>query len=246
MGRALRGSRELMQWDSSLFITLTLDDKHNDGSLHKKDHPNSITNFIKRLKKRFKSSKLNPIRQIYCGEYGNQTRRPHYHAIIFNCDFIDRSNHYLSEQGHQLYTSPTLNSLWPFGHSEFGYATTATIGYIYKYILKKKSRKERQKPLIINGKQVEHEFIEGSRNPGIGAVARNSTSLIKGFMTSNGTKLSVPKYYLDYLKIHNPSAFQAIQEKNENYFENKTPLTEKELRQKEQYQLLVTDTKRRM
>jgi len=246
MGRAVRGHRELLQWDSSIFITLTLDDKHNDGSLHKKDHPYSIVNFIKRLKKHFKSCKDNPIRQIYCGEYGETTQRPHYHAVIFNCDFHDKRRHYITDQGHQVYTSDLLAKLWKFGHSEFGYATPATIGYLYKYILKKKSAAERKKPLIINGKQVEHEFIEASRNPGIGASLKNSDSLNKGYITCNGVKFPLSKYYMDHLKENAPDVFAKLKQKNLDYISNQPIQSEQELKMREEAKNYLTDTKRKM
>jgi hypothetical protein len=36
--------------------------------------------FMKRLRDRIKPLK---IRFFHCGEYGDKTRRPHYHALIF-------------------------------------------------------------------------------------------------------------------------------------------------------------------
>jgi hypothetical protein len=30
------------------------------------------------------------VRFFHCGEYGDLTRRPHYHALIFGYDFPDR------------------------------------------------------------------------------------------------------------------------------------------------------------
>ena len=67
---ATRGSRELSQWDSTVFVTLTYNDENlpPDNSLRKKD----VQDFFKRLKKEFNSTKENPIRQIYCGEYGEK------------------------------------------------------------------------------------------------------------------------------------------------------------------------------
>ena len=208
---ATRGSRELQQWDTSIFVTLTYSDEHlpENRSLNKKH----VQDFIKRIKKHFRSTKVNPIRQTYCGEYGTLTKRPHYHVILYNCDFLDKVPHYLSPQGHQVFTSQELTRLWGFGFAEFGLATPASISYLYKYILKKKTRKEKTQPLVIEDLEgvtweVDHEFIESSRNPGIGAWLRDSESLKKGYITVNGVKKKIPKYYLEHMKESDPNTYE--------------------------------------
>lgn len=245
---ATRGSRELARWSSTLFITLTYSDEHlpPDRSLKKKD----VQDFIKRVKKHFRSSKENPIRQIYCGEYGTQTLRPHYHVILFNCDFADAKFHYHSAQGHRIYTSKTLSRLWGFGIAEFGHAQPGSIAYLFKYILKKKSRKEKEKPLTIEHDgityDVEHEFIEASRNPGIGAHMRESDSIKKGFLTIDGVKKKIPKYYLEHLRKTDPDTFDHLSNLKFDFM-NQLP-KESRLRkeQKEAAQKKLTDTKKKL
>lgn len=247
-GWATRGSRELARWDSNVFITLTYDDTHlpPNKSLNKKE----IQDFIKRVKKYFRSTKENPIRQSYCGEYGEQTKRPHYHAILYNCDFTDKRKHYLSSQGHQVYTSETLTKLWGRGNAEFGYASPASIAYLYKYILKKKSRKERELPLSIEHDgvtyDVAHEFIESSRNPGIGAHMRDSDSIKKGYLSVNGVKKKLPKYYSEHLKESDPKTYENLQNRKFDFMSQlpkENPLRKK---QKEEAQKKLTDTKRKL
>lgn len=245
---ATRGSRELARWDSSVFITLTYDDDHlpEDKSLNKKH----VQDFIKRLKKRFKSSKENPIRQSYCGEYGEKNKRAHYHVILYNCDFSDKQEHYISPEGHQVFTSATLTELWPFGFSEFGYAQPQSIAYLYKYILKKKSRREKKIPLVleIDGitYDVQHEFIESSRNPGIGAHLRTSDSIKKGFLSVNGVKKKLPKYYLEYLRVNDPESYDRIQNLKFDFMNSIPKETALRRQQKEETQKKLTDTKKRL
>jgi len=245
---ATRGSRELSQWDSSLFITLTYDEEHlpDDKSLNKKH----IQDFIKRVKKHFKSTKENPIRQTYCGEYGTKTGRPHYHCILYNADFADKKRHYKSAGGHQVYTSELLSTLWGKGHAEFGFATPASIAYLYKYILKKRSRKEKLKPLTleIDGVcyDVAHEFIESSRNPGIGAHLRGSDSLKKGFLTVNGVKKKIPKYYMEDLKKNDPLTHEIMKNDKFDFMQSLPKDSPLRKAQKEEAQKLLTDTKKRM
>lgn len=243
---ATRGSRELAQWDSSLFITLTYDDQHlpENKSLNKKH----VQDFIKRVKKHFKSSKENPIRQTYCGEYGTKTNRPHYHVILYNCDFLDKKKHRKTDQGQQVFTSETLTGLWGKGLCEFGFATAGGIAYLYKYILKKKTRKEKTKPLSIEHGDttydVEHEFIESSRNPGIGAWMRDSASIKNGFLTVNGVKKKLPKYYLEYLRKTDPDAFDKIQNRKFEFMKEKPQESPLRKKQKEEAQKKLTDTKK--
>lgn len=245
---ATRGSRELLQWDSTVFLTLTYNDEKlpEHGSLRKKD----VQDFIKRVKKKFHSSKENPIRQIYCGEYGTITQRPHYHAILFNCDFADKARHRRSDQGKQIYTSETLTALWGKGHCEFGYAEPGSIAYLFKYILKKKSRKEKEKPLEIVRDGiiylVEHEFIEASRNPGIGAWMRGTTSIKKGYLTVSGVKKKLPKYYMEWLRVNDPDTFDHISNLKFDFMVSKPKESPLRKAQKEEVQKKLTDTKRKL
>lgn len=245
---ATRGSRELANWDCSLFVTLTYNEENlpENNSLNKKD----VQDFLKRLKKN-RSSKENPIRQIYCGEYGTLTGRPHYHLILFNCDFADKKNHYRTDSGHQVFTSKTLTALWGKGNVEFGFAEPSSIAYLFKYVLKKKTRKEKQAgPLIIERDgityEVDHEFIEASRNPGIGAHLRDSPSLKKGYLTVNGSKKKLPKYYLEYLRKNDPAAYDHIQNLKFDFMEKLPKETSLRKQQKEEAQKKLTDTKKRM
>lgn len=247
---ATRGAKELLQWETSLFITLTYNDENlpEQGSLKIDD----VQKFIKRVKKYFRSTKENPIRQIYCGEYGSKdkTQRPHYHVILFNCDFSDKEKHRISDQGHQIFISQTLDRLWSHGFAEFGIAQPGSVAYLFKYILKKKTRKERERPLILERDgvtyEVEHEFIQASRNPGIGAYLRSGSSLKKGFLSVDGVKKKLPKYYLEWLRINDPDTYDFIQNLKFDFMSKRPKENPKRMRQKEFAQKKLTDTKKRL
>lgn len=245
---ATRASREIARWDSSLFITLTYSDEHlpPDNSLHKEE----FQKFIKKVKKYLGSNKQNPVRQSYCGEYGSKTNRPHYHLILYNADFVDKTPHRTTDQGHPVFTSKTLTRLWGKGNVEFGYASAATVAYLYKYILKKKTRKEKKQPLVIerNGitYEVAHEFIESSRNPGIGAHLRDSVSIKKGYLAVNGVRTKLPKYYSEHLKKTDPRTYEKIKDLKFDYMSKKPKETALRKKQKEHAQKALTDTKKRL
>lgn len=245
---ATRGSRELQRWPISLFITLTYDDDHlpEDRSLNKKH----VQDFIKRVKKHAQSTKENPVRQIYCGEYGTQTSRPHYHVILFNFDLEDKKPFRRTDQGDTIYHSQVLRNLWPFGNSEFGIAKPGAIAYLFKYILKKKTRKEKKNPLeLLIGDttyEVEHEFIEASRNPGIGAHMRQSNSIKKGYLSVNGVRTKLPKYYQNFLQTHDPDTYEKLKDARFEVMINKPKETTLRKKQREEAQRMLTDTKKKL
>lgn len=242
---ATRGSRELQKWETNVFVTLT----YSDEKLPKNRSLDisHVQKFMKRLKKYYGSTKENPIRQIYTGEYGEDKKRPHYHAILFNCDFADKKRHGISASGNVLYTSEILDRLWGHGHVKFGYANAGAIGYLFKYILKKKTRKEKLQPLFIEYDgvtyEVEHEFCQSSRNPGIGACLRGSTSIHKGFLTNGGVKNKIPKYYLNWLKENEPKVYEIIQQRKMDHALLKKPETALRKKQKENAQRKLTSRK---
>lgn len=107
------------------FLTLTYDDKHCPNSLEYRD----FQRFMYRLR-----SRLGPTRFFACGEYGELTRRPHFHAILFGRSFPGPIR-----VGTQLYTSKVLEELWPFGFASFGHVTYQSAAYVGGYALKKVS-----------------------------------------------------------------------------------------------------------
>jgi hypothetical protein len=152
--------------DRSCFVTLTYSDDFlpYGGTLVLRD----FQLFLKRLRKR-----CGPVRFFHCGEYGDETKRPHYHALLFGFRPED-SELYSRSSEYSLFTSPLLSSLWPFGHSTFGEVTFETAAYVARYVTKK----------ITGSRAAEHyrwvdpdtgevvqrqpEYCTMSRRPGIG------------------------------------------------------------------------------
>ncbi len=46
-----------------------------------------------------------------CGEYGEMTKRPHYHAIVFNLPIPDLKYYKSSKYGDTYYNSKTITDL---------------------------------------------------------------------------------------------------------------------------------------
>lgn len=104
---------------SSLFITLTYDTAKvpiTDRGYMSLDFRDCQL-FFKRLRKNPRN-KDRKIRYYIAGEYGKQTMRPHYHAIIFDADIA------------------SIQDAWGKGQVHYGTVSGASIGYCLKYMSK--------------------------------------------------------------------------------------------------------------
>ena len=154
----MRIVHEASLYESNLFLTLTYSDENlpADESLDV-EHWKL---FMKRLKKKYGGKS---IRFYHCGEYGDTTHRPHYHAIVFNHEFRDRQFHKQTESGSNLYTSETLDKIWGLGNCYIGDVTFESAAYCARYVMKK----------LTGGRADEYgsrrpEYSTQSRRPGVG------------------------------------------------------------------------------
>ena len=104
---AVRLYSELKTTEKSCFITLTYSDENNPIILKKSD----FQKFIKRLRKDY------DIKYFACGEYGDKTLRPHFHAILFGVNFSDDKIIFSkSKKGYPISISDTLGKYWKLGN----------------------------------------------------------------------------------------------------------------------------------
>lgn len=88
--------------------------------------------FAKRVRK-----ELGPFRFFHCGEYGEESRRPHYHACIFGLDFHEDRIYLKGNLDKRLYTSPRLERLWSYGLVSIGNLDYESAAYVARYVAKK-------------------------------------------------------------------------------------------------------------
>lgn len=164
---------EAKLYDRNCVVTLTYNDANlpDDRGLVKRD----LQLFMKRLRKEFvtqpdpEKDKYDGIRFYACGEYGENTRRPHYHCILFNFAFRDLRQYKKSKTGDNLYTSETAERLWGKGFCVVGEVTFESCAYVARYIVDKMTgEKADQWYTTDDGVIVQSEFTNMSRRPGIG------------------------------------------------------------------------------
>lgn len=194
---ALRCGHEAQMHDRNCFLTLTYADEHvpQDYSVQKREWQL----FMKRARNEYGSG----VRFFGCGEYGDQTGRPHYHGLLFGHDFEDKKV-WTKRNGHDVYRSDALEKLWPYGNSELGSVTPQSAGYCARYCLKKQTGKGaddhyfRVSPIDGLEHRVEPEFALMSRRPGLGTAwfeKFRTDAFPSDFLIVDGRKVKPPMFY---------------------------------------------------
>lgn len=217
---------ELQQHDSAYFVTLTYEDQFVPKVIRPGNQPvlslqkRDFQLFMKRLRKRIEPER---IRYFACGEYGGQTFRPHFHAIIFGLHLNDLVPYSKNGRGDVLYLSDFLTSCWakpvegkrqscvtplaeryvPFGRVLVSPVTYATCAYTARYTTKKLYGKEAK---FYERMGIEPPCLMMSRHPGIGAGYYESHpdmldySFVSVSTEDGGKKFRSPKYFEKFLE----------------------------------------------
>lgn len=196
---AIRCSHEAQLYPVNTFVTLTYDDAHLPA--HESLHYPDYQSFMRRLRKRYAGVASvdgeRPIRFFCAGEYGGQTARPHYHALLFNFVFEDAQ-----KWGKGTSRSASLEELWPLGSAVIAPVTPASVAYVARYALKKaygasgESEYADRSTGEVGARTP--EFVRMSLRPGIGArwYEQFKSDLYPGDVAVfDGRRAPVPTYY---------------------------------------------------
>ncbi|ALS03700.1 VP4 [Gokushovirus WZ-2015a] len=202
--------------EENCFITLTYNDQHlpNPPSLKYEDYQL----FMKRLRKTLGHK----VRFFACGEYGERTFRPHYHAVIFGHDFPDKVLFSRSDSGHDIFVSPSLQKCWGLGHTTVQDLEFNSAAYVAKYSLKKVTGEAAEAHYQWIDQetgectQLQPEFARMSLKPGIGGKWFDlyNADVYAGhdYVIVNGHKCRPPRYFDRLLERRNPERFEEIKE----------------------------------
>lgn len=161
--------------EDNIFLTLTYSTENlpSDGSLRKDE----FTKFIKLLRYHIGDKK---IKYYACGEYGEDNKRPHYHAIIFGLSKSDR---------------PTINKCWGKGFIYIGTVTYDSARYTADYVMKKKWD-------LWERKKIEPPFQLCSQGIGLEWLMKNEKQFRENLSVNvRGVETGLPRYYQKKLDI---------------------------------------------
>lgn len=205
------------------WVTLTYAPEHLPpyGTLSRQDYKK----FLKDLRNR-----VSPTRFKYMGvgEYGSESKRPHYHIMLFGLDFPDMYHWRKSPTGDPLFRSEQLETIWTKGHAEIGAVEYNTAAYTAKYCEKRITGKGLDliqddglriyERLTHHGiVEVEPEFNTQSNKRGLGytwfqkyweSVFPCDFVVVQ---TRTGYKIkSPPDYYLQLLREDHPEIYAKV------------------------------------
>lgn len=204
--KAIRCIHEASQHEDNIFLTLTYDEQSLKS-------PKLIYKDWQDFAKRLRESSSQKITYMVTGEYGEQKKRPHWHAIIFNYKPNDSEFKYTTELGEQVFTSPHLTDIWGNGTTEYGSVTMESAGYVARYAAKK----------LVHGFDQDHDFHPIHKTSSRRAIGRSwiekyyEHTFQNGFIVlPNGQQTKIPRYYVDWAKKHKQDYW-------ENYIINVRP-----------------------
>lgn len=193
---AVRCVHEAQMHEQNSFVTLTYDDQHLKPRLDYRD----FQLFVKKLRRRLNDR----ISYFATGEYGEKTKRPHWHVVLFNYSPPDANYHRTTDRGDRVYKSSLLEALWANGHVELGSVTFESAGYCARYAAKK----------LVHGKDNTHEYDPISRKSSHRAIGRSwiekywpDAFNLGGIVLPDGSICSIPRYYEKWLQKHQPEAW---------------------------------------
>lgn len=184
---------ELQSWNDAGFLTLTYDDNFlpKNYSLVKRD----LQNFIKRFRRYLKDEK---IKYYGCGEYGEDTCRPHYHLIIFGfgvCTAL-KHKHTLVPMKGQVFKvlSGPLVELWSNGFVSIGEVEYDSARYVTGYINKKYSGVLADKVYTQTKREIPFQVC--SQGVGLDYAIKDSKRITENcYLSMRGQKLGIPRYF---------------------------------------------------
>lgn len=224
--KAIRCWHEAKMHPNNIFLTLTYAEEHLESN---KLIYRDFQLFMKSLREKQSRINDNKITFMVTGEYGEENKRPHWHAILFN--YIPQDAQYFrsTKLGEKVYKSKELEDIWKKGMVEFGSVTMDSASYVARYAAKK----------LVHGKDEEHDYhpihkTSSARGIGFPWIEKNYKHTFEnGFVIlPNGQQSKIPRYYVDWCKKNKPKLY-------EHYVTEVRPKIEKLASEKERREELI-------
>ena len=193
---------ELHDFDTASFVTFTYDNEHlaKNGSLEKE----MFQDYMDTLQHKVKREKGINLRFFAAGEYGRQTYRSHYHAILYglNPDPFDPKNHdrqIIADSWKKCDKHMFDWNRHDYNKNAINYVNRETCQYVAGYIQKKLKS---FRAIEYEQAGIEPPFKIQSKKLGLNYALQNADLLRENkFVMYNGHKVAIPRYFREKLGI---------------------------------------------
>jgi len=202
----------------STWVTLTYENPSITPNGFMTVQKSTFQKFMKRLRKSY--PKDHPkIKYFACGEYGDETERPHYHAVIFNADPESIEKAWQGSYIHVCETTGDIQEI-KLGICHFDEVNENTVMYTAKYMMKAKKvpkfkADDRNKEFQLFSKGLGSNYL----SPDVLRWHQEDPERL--FVTVSGFKKALPRYFR--LQIYNEEQreqqAQLAQEKANNEYD---------------------------
>lgn len=202
---AARMMHEVLYHETSCFVTLTYDDSTvpPDGGLE----VDVLQRFFKRLREEVKPTR---IKYYACGEYGDVNERPHYHAVVFGLGLDDHKVSFRVKSSWAVVGGPVY-SAWDLGFVSMSDVGMESALYVAKYVRKKKTGERAQE----YGSRVA-PFCVCSKGLGKRYAKEHAEQIKENcFISVNGHRMAVPRYYRDIVGLTSEEVFRKTEERRD-------------------------------
>lgn len=215
----------------------THQERKNDGTWGPTLYPKDMETFLNTLRKHFRSKPRNHegIKYFYCGEYGSETQRPHYHIILMNCPLnpLEFYKPHIDKNFKAHWHSHELDHLWaddyidengkkhriPKGLIDVAELEWSCAAYVARYCTKKLNMDNDKTKYLEEGRLP--EFIRMSKGIGMDYLYEHLDSIyerdeiIMKTIKGNAGSIKPPKAYDRILKEKNPKLYAKIKKSRE-------------------------------
>lgn len=153
-----------------------------------------MVRFNKRLRKKQETSNEwgSDLRYFYCGEYGENTGRPHHHGIYYGLEIPDLKK---KRGDNPYFESEEINKIWGMGNVIIAEASPETMAYVAGYVTKKTYGNDNKRYRELG---LTPPYCCMSRNPGLGYdyyESHKEQMYADDGLYFNGKKRPIPRYF---------------------------------------------------
>lgn len=180
--------------------------------------PDHVTQFIDTIRHHYKKKGVDNIKYFYCGEYGGETKRSHYHIILFGVPFNVNNFYDCHVDGKfykQHWKSKELDKFWKYGMHEICELEWSNAAYTTRYCMKKLTTEPKSEWYYASQGKIP-EFVRMSKGIGFTYYEQNkdeiykTDSIIMKTVKGNTGAVKPPKAFDRKLEQQDPERYDKI------------------------------------